>query len=82
MRSNIQTYVEEKLAEAEFVYDESVGQWAGWIESLPGVWTQGPSVEWARKDLGEIIEEWVTLGFIRIPSPKATYSKGGVCCAR
>ena len=55
----ISEFIEKKLTGATYEYDESVKSWAAWIESMPGVYGQGKTVEEARKELTEILEEYL-----------------------
>lgn len=59
MTFKIQQFVEDKLLNAEYEFDKSVGQWAGWIKGFPGVYAQGNSIELARRELAEVLEEYV-----------------------
>ena len=59
MTFKIQQFIENKLLNAEYEFDKSVGQWAGWIKGLPGVYAQCDSVELARRELAETLEEYI-----------------------
>ena len=71
-------YIEQLLARAKYEYDESVKQWAAWIEGFPGVYAQGKQVEEVRQKLAATLEEYLLLNIRegkRIPgfsfSPKS-----------
>lgn len=57
----ISEFIEKKLKEATYEYDKSVKSWAAWIESLPGVYGQGETVEEVRKELTEVLEEYILI---------------------
>ena len=59
MGLKIQQFVEDKLLNAKYEFDETVGQWAGWIKGFPGVYAQADSIELARTELAEVLEEYV-----------------------
>ena len=59
MHLKIQQFVEDNLERAEYKFDDSVKQWAGWVNGLPGIYAQADSIELARRDLAEVIEEFV-----------------------
>jgi predicted RNase H-like HicB family nuclease len=53
--------VERNLAKAEYQFDESVNEWAGWIKELPGIYAQGKAIESARNQLAEMLEEYLII---------------------
>ena len=53
-------YIEKALAHAIFEGPED-GQWYGEIPLCPGVWATGTSQEACRKELQEVLEEWLVL---------------------
>jgi len=59
MKVKIQQFVEDKLEHAEYAFDEGVKQWAGWIKGFPGVYSQGKSIEGVRRELAEMMEEYI-----------------------
>ena len=61
MKLRLQRFIENKLSKAHYEFDESVGQWAGWIDSVSGVYAQGGSIESVRNELAEILEERVLM---------------------
>lgn len=52
-------YIEKTLSRATYEYDGAVKQWAAWIEGMPGVYAQGPTVEDARRELSSVLEDHV-----------------------
>ena len=54
-------YVEKQLKRATYKNDKRIGAWAGWIEGVPGVYAQAPTVEQAREDLASALEEYILL---------------------
>mgnify|MGYP001571294607 CR=1 FL=1 len=61
MKLKVQNFVEKNLSNARYEYDRGVKSWAGWIEGLPGVYAQGKTIEAARDELGEILEEYLLI---------------------
>ena len=45
------------------------GTWFSEIPGFEGVWANGDSVEICRKELIEVLEEWLILKKVRIPNP-------------
>ena len=69
-------YIEKMLARATYEYDESVKQWAAWIDEVPGVYAQEPTVEGARKELASVLEDYILVSLSegrRVPG--FTFSK-------
>lgn len=54
------TYIAKALEHAIFERPED-GQWYGEISLCPGVWATGDSQEACRKELQEVLEEWLLL---------------------
>ena len=61
MRLILSEYIEKLLAGAKYEYDDSVRQWAAWIEGFPGVYAQGKRVEDVRQELVSALEEHILL---------------------
>lgn len=61
MLLKIQRFVEDNLERAEYKFDDSVKQWAGWINGLPGIYAQADSIEQVRRELAEVTEEFVII---------------------
>ncbi len=59
MELKTQQFIESKLAKAEYRFDESVKEWAGWINGFPGIYAQADSIEKVRAQMGEMIEEYI-----------------------
>ena len=59
MKFKIQQFIESKLLDAKYEFDETVNQWTGWIEGFPGVYSQGDNIELVRRELAEIMEEYI-----------------------
>lgn len=77
-------YIEKMLSQATYEYDESVKQWATWIDELPGVYAQAPTVEAAREELASVLEDYILVslsegkrvpGFVFSGSAKRAYAK-------
>lgn len=47
------------LQRAEYKFDESVNEWAGWINGAPGIYAQGKHIESVRRELAEMLEEYL-----------------------
>ena len=62
MKLRLQQFIEDKLSQAHYEFDESVDQWVGWIDGVRGVHVQAENIEKAREELTEILEEWVLFG--------------------
>lgn len=74
-------YIEKQLKRATYEYDKRVNAWAAWIEGVPGVYAQAPTVEAVREDLASALEE-ATLLAVRdkrripgFPFPKLFHAK-------
>lgn len=61
MELALSKYIEKLLNRAKYEYDDSVKQWAAWVEGIPGVYAQGHKVEETRQELASILEERVLL---------------------
>ena len=53
-------YIAKALAHATFEGPEG-GKWYGEIPLCPGVWATGESKEECRRELQEVLEEWLIL---------------------
>ena len=58
-------YVSQALEQATYEYCERTDRWCAWVDPLPGCWSQGETVEEARRELGEVIEGWLVLSLQR-----------------
>ncbi len=59
MNLYIVNYVEKMLCRANYEFDEQTNSWCASLDDLPGVYAQTDSVEEARTELAEVIEEYV-----------------------
>ena len=63
-------YVETALARAEYKVIEDDDPYFASVPELPGVWASGRTVEECRKELIEVIEEWIVARLQRgLPIP-------------
>ena len=53
-------YIEKALKKAEYKKIED-GTWFGTIKNFEGVWANGKTIEETRKQLIEVLEEWLLL---------------------
>ena len=58
-----QQFIERMLIKAEYRFDESVKEWAGWIKGMPGIYVQAKDLESARNQLAEVLEEYLFASF-------------------
>ena len=85
MELTFSKYIEKMLTKATYEYDKEVKQWAAWINEVPGVYAQAPTVEEARKDLVSVLEDHILVslsegkqipGFmLRRPLKRRVYAK-------
>lgn len=72
----IPTYIEKQLKKASYEYDPATKSWCAWVSALPGTYVQAKTVEAAREELAEVIEEYI---FIKIkkgaPLPQFAWPK-------
>lgn len=61
MKLALSKYIEKLLSRAKYEYDDSVKQWAAWVEGLPGVYAQGRKIEEARQELASTLEEYILI---------------------
>lgn len=61
MKLIFSNYIEKILSRAEYEYDPSVRQWAGWIGGFRGVYAQGKRIEEVRQELASVLEEYLLL---------------------
>jgi len=55
----IQSYIEKILSKADYEYDDSTQSWCASVDILPGAYSQGNTVEEARNNLAEVIEDYI-----------------------
>ena len=81
MELTITKYIEKSLGKATYEYDEAVKQWAAWVDDVPGVYAQVPTVENTRRELASVLEDHILTSLNEgknIPGfsfPKRTYAK-------
>jgi predicted RNase H-like HicB family nuclease len=52
-------YINKMLKKADYEYDPATNSWCASLDKLPGVYAQADTIEDARSELAEIIEEYV-----------------------
>jgi len=52
-------YLNKMLKKAKYEYDHATNSWCASVDELPGVYSQADTIEDARSELGEVIEEYV-----------------------
>jgi len=77
MRLFITNYIENLLKKAEYEYDKETKSWCASVKDLPGTYAQADSVEGAREQLAEVIEDYILVslqekhplpGFKKLPT--------------
>jgi predicted RNase H-like HicB family nuclease len=58
----IQEYLQNAMAAAHYELLEDDEGFHGEISGVPGVWATGSTLESCRKELLEVLEEWVLVG--------------------
>ena len=59
MNLYITNFIDKMLRRAIYEYDKQTQTWCASVAALPGAYAQADSVEEARAELAEIIEEYV-----------------------
>jgi hypothetical protein len=59
MKLYIAEYIENILRKAEYEYDQETKSWCASAGNLPGAYAQAGSVEEAREQLTEVIEDYI-----------------------
>lgn len=54
-------FIEKTISRARYEFDDSVKQWAAWVDGFPGVYAQGRNIEDARQELASTLEEYLLL---------------------
>jgi len=62
-------YIHKALEKAKYEIIKDEEPYYGEVEELPGVWATGKNLEECRRNLGEVIEEWVVIRLKRGPPP-------------
>ena len=52
-------YINKMLKKAKYEYDPATNSWCASVDELPGVYSQADTIEDARSELAEVIEEYV-----------------------
>ena len=52
-------YISRILKKANYEYDSATNSWCASVDDLPGVYAQADTIEEARSELAEVIEEYV-----------------------
>ena len=55
----LNNYIEKMLGKAEYAYDNETKSWCVVLDDLPGVYAQADSVEQARQQMAEVIEDYI-----------------------
>lgn len=58
------------LKNADYEFDTSTNSWCASLDKLPGVYAQADTIEDARSELAEIIEEYVFVSLQGHPLPE------------
>lgn len=59
MQLYLVNYINKMLKKASYEYDSVTNSWCASVDDLPGVYAQADTIEDARSELAEIIEEYV-----------------------
>lgn len=63
-------YLNEALEHAHYEIIEDEEPYYGEIPELPGVWASGATLEACRRNLGEVLEDWLLLSLAKsLPIP-------------
>ena len=62
-------YINGMLKKANYEYDSATNSWCGSVDELPGVYAQANTLEEARAELAEVIEEYVFVSRLDFPLP-------------
>lgn len=58
----IQDYLQKAMESADYELLENNEGFYGKIPNAPGVWATGKTLETCRKELLEVLEEWIIIG--------------------
>lgn len=53
------SYIKKNIAKARFEYMKEGGEYFGSIPGIRGVWATGKTIAACRKELQEVLEEWI-----------------------
>ena len=59
MELYLNKYINKMLKKAKYEYDSVTSSWCASVDELPGVYAQADTIEDARSELAEVIEEYV-----------------------
>ena len=59
MKLFITSYIEKLLKKADYEYDKETKTWCASIDELSGAYAQADTVEKARQELAEVIEDYI-----------------------
>lgn len=74
MHLYITDYIEKLLKKAEYEYDKKTKSWCVSITELPGVYAQADTLEEAREQLTEVIEDYILVS-IQEKQPLPNFKK-------
>ena len=52
-------YINKMLKKADYAFDPETNSWCASLDDLPGTYAQADTIEDARSELAEVIEEYV-----------------------
>ncbi|MEA2065418.1 MAG: type II toxin-antitoxin system HicB family antitoxin [Patescibacteria group bacterium] len=55
----INNYIEQMLKKVRYEYDQETKSWCAILKELPGVFAQADTVEEARQQVAEVIEDYL-----------------------
>ena len=69
----LSSYVEEVLKKAKYEYGDATNSWCAMVDVLPGAYAQADTLEEARAQLAQVIEEYVLVSLVngdKLPTVK------------
>lgn len=64
-------YIQAAMRHAHYEWLPDDGCYYAEIPELRGVWSSGPTLEAAREELQEVLEDWIMVGLAnRVPIPR------------
>lgn len=68
--SPLNQYLANLLKLAKYEYDEATKTWCAYIDEFPGIYAQQSTIEETRKELEEMLEEYILLNLAEgLPLP-------------
>ena len=61
----INNYIEKMLNKVKYEYDEKTKSWCAILKELPGVYAQADTIEEARQQIAEVIEDYIIVNLQR-----------------